>query len=185
MCFLCYLYFSQVEKKYLLITSFDDCVVAGYTVIPGSYPEECSIPGKRFINTRQQKEVSATKNEVVLPKYFGLTYLIDGSPATLSSGTSTLYVKEGAPLYEGVLTDDDLVDIVFIAKKGDLHYLLLALGLYNGAMAPANGISLGKDTPLAIVAKEGGMLQVEMDCGQKAQCIKKFIVKDGILEQSK
>lgn len=185
---LAYLYFSSIQKKHSSIQSFKECVDAGYPILE-TYPEQCKIPGKSFINPDQKKETSLPEKESGLP-FLNLTYLMNGSPIVITSsvtgGATTSSLEYDNNFYRDFLSQDTLEDTLFIAKRisegKSSYYIFLALGLYNKGVAPANGILLGDGKPLTISKDKDGVILVTVACTSKITCTKKFLVKNDILE---
>lgn len=185
-----YLYFQAQEKKFASILTFNDCVDAGFPVLE-TYPEQCKIPGRTFVNDHQLKATSTPPTQIE-DDFLTHEYLLGGSPIRVYKSIDTLngtssFVYQGMSYIE-YLNDDRLKDRVFIieriTEKVTEYYILLALGLYNGGTAPANAILLGHARPLSLTKEPSGRLQVRISCEGPNKCYKNFIVKDGILEQS-
>jgi hypothetical protein len=157
-----YLYFSYVDKQYNNITSFDSCVTAGFPLLP-TYPETCHLPGKKFLNPRQQKEIASTKpisdTADEFENILSLPYITDGIRATFRKENATTSEKrEPTPeklfLYSGThhihdVTHDGKQDILFVAQETasntiNASYLFLAVGLYDG-YSGSNGIFIDTD----------------------------------------
>lgn len=146
-----YFFFRQIEKEYLTIVTFDDCVAAGYPVLT-TYPEQCKIPGKIFTNTVQvaskteEKEVSPEK--MMNPK--NASYTIEGNSIELVHGVASS--TEGDITYFGNelmidLDNDTKEDTAFILKQnskgsGIFYYAVVALNKKDGYVG-TNGILLG------------------------------------------
>lgn len=89
-----YFYFNAIEERHKNILSFEDCIRAGFKVIP-TYPETCKIPGKTFTNPRQKEE--HTKAETTLQTqdnikalYKNDSYVIEGQRIKLEDGLGTI-----------------------------------------------------------------------------------------------
>lgn len=186
-----YFYFSSIQKKYESVTSFKECVDLGYPVTE-SLPRECRMPGKTFIN--ENEKTSLEKKEItdeLLGKDFpSLSYVVDGSllKTDKESEASTTTDLVYTPLfYADSLTEDNLPDRLFIAKRNNKdgipeYFLLLALGLYDGGYASANGVYLGTKKPIA-VTKEKQAIKVTFLCEKEKACSQSFYIKNDILEQ--
>lgn len=180
----CYFYFKGLEEKHSRITSFEKCVAAGFPILE-SYPEQCKMPGKTFVN---QKQEIATRDSNTLSRinFPTLSFIVNGMKMTSSgSGTSTLIYE--TITYEGLLNKDINKDRLFVAKNKETssYYLLLALGLYNGSIAPANGIVLGKEKVVAITATSSSLIEVLTLCSATSTCKKTFKLGNDILEEIK
>lgn len=148
-----YFYFGAVGKKYRSITSFDDCVKAGYRV-KAIYPETCSLPGKVFSNEDQQKKETSTviQNEPVIQyvsDYSNADYFLEGQRVLLRNGRGFLQRNEpqqiatstveqvGQPLYVD-LNNDNATDTIFILRssipssKKIRYYVAAYTSLYKG-----------------------------------------------------
>lgn len=184
---LTYPYFASLEKQHSSIRTFKECVDAGYSILE-TYPEQCKMPGKSFTNPDQVKETSSPKEEIESP-FLNHSYLVNGTPVyvtTSTDATTTSSLHYDNLLYKAVVSQDTLEDTLFIAKKTsegkELYYIFLALGLYNGSVAPANGIFLGEEKPLSVARSNEGHILVTLKCSSTTVCTKKFVVKNDILE---
>jgi len=85
-------------QKNIAITSYDECVAAGYPVME-SYPEQCAVPGgKTFTRTTQETSISIEGRTVCLPRRS-----MDG-PHTMECA---LGLKTDDGKYYGLGTDHD------------------------------------------------------------------------------
>lgn len=147
-----FFFFRQMQREYLSIVSFQDCLDAGYPAIPGS-PESCKIPGKVFINNKQtaipDKEIAVPLPEKNMnPK--NSTYVIEGEEVTLVNGIGT--TQGGEVKYFGNelridVDGDNKEDTAFLATvsgqgSGTFYYLVVALNK-DGGYRGTNGILLG------------------------------------------
>ncbi|MBP6888567.1 MAG: hypothetical protein KBC21_02570 [Candidatus Pacebacteria bacterium] len=190
-CSTSYAYFSSVNNRFLSVKSFEDCVKSGSPILD-TYPEECKIPGKTFVNKKQSKEAQTKteQTEVLKKNFLNYLYLVNGTPSAVTSlptATSSLIYSD--LMYESKVNGDTLKDILFIAHERkaaalDMYYLLLALGLYNGELAPANGIALGGIRPTAISVTNDNKITVTFFSGSQSANSKTFVLKNGILEES-
>lgn len=153
--FCSYLFFRQAHKEYLAITNFETCVTAGYKVIP-TYPEQCKIPGKIFMNTAQvaspqeQKATSTLSEKKIHPRT--ISYGIDGEILTLEDTTSEASSTKNTLRYFGNelridLNGDTKEDSAFIVTSsnsgtGTFYYLVVALNNENGYIG-TNGVFIG------------------------------------------
>lgn len=180
-----YVYFRKTEEVYIGITSFEACVMAGYPVLP-TYPEQCKIPGKIFTNLSQVKEVSVPPQPATSTRsYVDLEYLIDGVPVTLGTSSAQLVPTNLSRAID--VNNDSLIDVVFVASKYTEsnkpdYYVLLALGLHNGELAAANGLSVGKAKPDNIYVRKSGVIEVTHMCMEGVVCSHRFVIRNGILE---
>lgn len=83
-----YQYFHTRQSKFLKITSFDECVEAGY-VVTASYPEVCSVYGKRFINPRQHvnSQSTSTSSQLAVQRK---VFILNGEQLSFEDGKGTL-----------------------------------------------------------------------------------------------
>lgn len=145
-----YQYFHKVQTKYLSITSFSDCLSAGYKVL-ATYPETCKVYGKTFVNPSQEKSVTTNsiqeKSNVV--SYLNQSYIIEGEQVQLYNGAgymspntilkqSTSSVRIVGEPYQYDINGDGKADTIFlIEKKGqgslkDSYFLTASVSLHNG-----------------------------------------------------
>lgn len=160
-----FFFFRQMQKEYLSIVSFQDCLDAGYPVIAGS-PETCKIPGKIFVNSKEtnipDKEIAVPLPEKNMnPK--NSTYVIEGEQCTLVNGVGL--VQGGEVRYFGNelrldVDGDNKEDTAFIVTvngqgSGTFYYLVVALN-EDGGYRGTNGILLGdRITPQTTEFKNG------------------------------
>lgn len=92
-----YFYFNAKGEQYKEITSFDECIKSGFP-ISTTYPERCLMPGKSFVNPRQQ-EVDTTSSssqkrieqKQTLEQVFkDLSYFVEGQQIEMQNGVSVL-----------------------------------------------------------------------------------------------
>ncbi len=193
-----YQYFHSVQVQYLSITSFQACVDAGYTVVP-SYPEKCTMPGKFFINTLQNK---ATSSPLVasstIVDYKNLTYLVDGQQVQLHNGEGTLttinMLKQlsstlkivGEPfLYD--INGDQKTDVVFFldvssnTTNPSAQYMSAAIQLHSG-YSGANAVFIDRGVNSgAFVYKNGEIVLRYTTLATTTIKEKYFMFKDDIL----
>jgi hypothetical protein len=154
-----YLFFKQIQKEYVAITTFEECVDAGYPVLT-TYPEQCKIPGKIFTNLNQTKEtdnkevVIATPEKNMNPK--NTSYDIEGERITLQNGVSivvnSLSLAKETIKYFGKelrldVNGDGKEDTAFLLTlttegTGTFYYLVVALNK-DGGYVGTNGALLG------------------------------------------
>jgi hypothetical protein len=89
-----YQYFRNVQLRYLQITSFKECVAAGFR-LRATYPEQCVMYGKVFINQDQKKDVVSRKvsppsTPIPPVDYKNQTYSINGEQVRFSNGKGEL-----------------------------------------------------------------------------------------------
>jgi hypothetical protein len=148
-----YIFFKKIQNEYLAITTFSECVGAGYPVIP-TYPEECKIPGKVFVNTSQ----TATKDTVTLATTTSkkntdaknISYDIEGENITLEEGEALSENKTiryfGNELRLDIDGDDreDTLLLLTAQNSGSstFYYLVAALNKEDEYVG-TNGILIG------------------------------------------
>lgn len=145
-----YQYFHAVQVKYLHITSFKECINAGFKV-ESSYPEKCIMPGKSFLNPLQTEYLSTNKGGVLTTSndFKNLLYTIneqqvlfvDGKSVLTSDSaqkvSSTTFEIAGKPfMYD--INNDNKEDVVLLLKMttGDakqiIYYITSAVALNTG-----------------------------------------------------
>jgi hypothetical protein len=164
-----YFFFARAHREFLLITSYEKCVDAGYPILP-TYPETCAIPGKSFSNPSQKRE-KATTTVTPLPKpktYKDLEYAIEGNLVTLSDGKTT-FIDNATKATNTVayfgnelrtdLNADKLLDIVFLITdtiSSDTLYYLVSAYSTTTSLVGSNAVLLGKNiTPKQSSLKNG------------------------------
>lgn len=159
--FIAYLYFKQAQNKYLSITNFDECVSAGYQVLT-TYPEQCKIPGKVFINTNQTASsitLSTTTDIIKKINPKNTSYDIEGEIYSLDNGvaikveqidntSSTTTIKYFGNELRVDVTGDKKEDSAFIltsesSGSGTFYYLVVAILNDNGKYDGTNGVLIG------------------------------------------
>lgn len=155
----CYTYFSHQQKKYSAITSFKECLAAGYPVIL-TYPEECRIPGKRFTNPEQKivKQSSASSTDFAINDFKNGAYILNGQLIRLQNGVLEFITSQNtarrlqinaSSTYEADINGDTIKDTVFIIEEMPLdgsipkQYLTASVSLRNGFVG-LNMLSLGE-----------------------------------------
>lgn len=156
-----YFFFAQMQKEYLAILTFQDCVDAGYPVLT-TYPEQCKIPGKTFINSEQTKEeinqeelIHTSPEKNMNPK--NTSYDIEGELISLQNGiASPLNSNASSTLKTVTYFGNELrVDVNQDGKEdtalllttttsgtGTFYYLVVALNK-DGGYVGTNGVFLG------------------------------------------
>ena len=147
-----YLYFSLKQANYKEISSFEDCISAGFNVT-STYPERCVMPGKSFTNPNQKGIVLGVSSSASTPQkennYKNLTYIFDGQSILFKDGMGILpsspVLKKGMTTFtfthlerETDINNDSILDTIFIAKSTELnqakntYYITAAISLNNG-----------------------------------------------------
>ncbi len=156
-----YIFFTQIEKEYLAIKTFQDCVDAGYPVLT-TYPEQCKIPGKVFTNTIQVAEKETQEVPVITspeknmnPK--NASYDIEGQIVQLSNGTAVTTSSSSVSNSQTVkyfgnelrldVNGDGKEDTALLlttttSGTGTFYYLVVALNK-DGGYIGTNGVFLG------------------------------------------
>ncbi|MBP6948657.1 MAG: hypothetical protein KBC41_03470 [Candidatus Pacebacteria bacterium] len=163
-----YTFFSHVEKEYESITTFKECVEAGYPILE-KYPEECKIPGKVFVNGEQikedtQKEVPMLTEVHMNPK--NTSYTIEGKEIYLKDGEfldtdyAFLYFGKELRLDLDGNTKEDSAFILTASSTSSsevLYYLVVALSK-DGDYRGTNGVLLGENiTPISTEFKNNAI----------------------------
>lgn len=177
-----FIFFKHAQEDYLSITTFEDCVRAGYEVLT-TYPEQCKMPGRTFTNTQQIEETLetvATSTETVRknssPK--NSSYTLDGNVVSLVDGESISTTTPSSSSLETAkyygnelridLNEDGTSDSAFLltyttSGTGFFYYLVVALNkkdTYTGI----NGILLGdRIEPLSTEFKNGEIVVTYFD----------------------
>lgn len=188
-----YVYFSYAQQRFASVTSFDECVSAGYPILE-TYPETCMLPGKRFTNPRQKKAEETQQvvsKEQLHDQIVGKEYLVNGQKISVAkngdlapTGSSSAVLLLGQ-FIEGDFTKDTKNDIVFLARSATTSslYLMLAVGLYDG-IAPANGVLIGPSSGTSTLQLNAtGTLEVVTLIGGK-ELRKTFRVENDILKEN-
>lgn len=202
-----YFYFSEMGRRYNSIESFQDCVDSGI-MVTATYPEKCILPGKTFVNNKQEnnkfKESEAEKHQTTSTQlnkdFHNLSYNVngrlvqfnEGAATSLSNnelrGTPTRLEIRADPFYFDV-NDDKIVDAVFLIKEEDVYqkeanyYLAVAIALNEG-FAGLNAVYIGRTITTTTLAYNNGTINLvyyETSSSTKRQ--KKFVVKGNILRE--
>jgi hypothetical protein len=176
-----YIFFKRAEEEYASVTTFDECVSAGYQVLT-TYPEQCKMPGKTFTNTKQIEEdtqiiaTTTPSQNNTSPK--NTSYTIEGELIELTNGESVIEQdasssEKETSKYFGKelrvdLNEDGTDDSAFILTKngggsGTFYYLVVALNKNNGFVG-INGILLGdRIEPVSNEFKNGEIVITYLD----------------------
>ncbi len=153
-----YTYFLHQQKEFNAVTSFKECLDAGY-LVTGIYPEECKIPGKKFINPDQRKQVASSSQEieVTINDFKNKTYLIEGQSILFKNGNGKLNLIKGAPSstlkqtnasLSVDINNDTKEDVIFLIQNTSVPskdlYISASVSLYNG-FTGINGVYIGKN----------------------------------------
>ncbi len=197
-----YTYFLHKQKEYLAITSYDDCVTSGYEVTT-TFPETCSMPGKKFFNPRQKASPPQTSLVVPMSKndFENMTYVLEGENVTFKNGvgeilsdpllkrsTTTLTVT-GAPLLFDI-NEDTATDTVVLLKTlakdpGTMpsYYITASVSLHTGYTG-VNMIYLGDDVASpSLVYKNGGIHLTYTSIRTKKEEMRDFIFDASLLKE--
>ncbi len=145
-----YQYFHTVQTKYLAITSFKECVDAGFQVIT-TYPEKCISYGKSFVNPLQKKndQKSLRVPFVENTDYKNQAYIIEGEQIRFTDGrgilppnfvlkqaTTSLRIADTPFLHD--INNDGIQDTIFLIRTEDqiakksTYYLYSSVSLREG-----------------------------------------------------
>lgn len=172
-----YFYFSGVHSLYKSITSFDDCVASGFTVLT-TYPEKCVLPGKVFINKNQQRSDAAppVASEKKTDAYKNTTYTIGGQIVTLTDGKGILSLDIGSQ--KSTSSVDIVGDVLYFDVNGDTasdtvlllsvsnqreqkrFYLATAVALAKGFVG-TNGVYLTTNIATSSLRFKNGEINLE------------------------
>lgn len=154
-----YFFFKRMEAEYNSITTYEDCISAGYPMI-ATYPEQCKIPGKTFVNTAQKASVDviASTSTKMAKNYKNATYLIEGKEITLQNGTAVIDIAPESASKEtiryfgnevrGDFDGNTTEDIAFLITSdnggsGTFFYLAVALQSPGKLYSGINTVFLG------------------------------------------
>ncbi len=195
-----YHYFHGIQKNYLAITSFDDCVKSGFTVTK-SYPETCIAYRKMFTHPDQEK-YTPTKEPLFLVTgegYKELTYIIDGEPVRLYGGEGMLTKKtpQGVSTSSFKLFDkpflhdinnDSIPDTVFVlqaynSKNKESYYISSAVSLREGYVG-TNAVYIDSSINPFKITYKNGMINVLYTANNKASTTieKRIVFEHAILK---
>lgn len=200
-----YTYFMSVHSRFRSITSFDECVKAGFQILT-TYPEKCVLPGKVFTNPLQHeekitRELLTSTTSTITSDYKNLSYMIEGQEVILKNGigilgsnqlvnrpTSTIEIAGNAVSLD--INNDSRSDIVFLLhtvgnkKSKDTFYVSGVLTLHNNSTG-LNAVYLGdtlKDAALTL--KNGEIAVTYTSLGvASSTVVKYFIVSDALLKE--
>lgn len=155
-----YVFFRKAQEEYLAITTFEQCIEAGYPVI-ATYPEECKIPGKVFRNLEQiastkQPEIVPTISLDVVTDYKNTSYAIDGQRVALKEGVGlSQQLGTSSPVTVKIFSNEVTADFdqnnfmdtsvlleVNGADAGVFYYFALSLSSSTGSVG-TNSIFIG------------------------------------------
>jgi len=202
-----YFYFNAIEERHKNILSFEDCIRAGFKVIP-TYPETCKIPGKTFTNPRQKEE--QTKGEMTLQTqdnikalYKNNSYVIEGQRIKLENGlgtitpamslektTSTVEASGGFALFD--INQDTKDDALFLLKlkptlsKKYAYYITGLVSLYNGYTG-INALYLGNEIASTTIVYKNNHIIVTYQDTSNTPILRKqkfFVFDNDILRET-
>lgn len=148
-----YLFFKQIQKEYISITTFQECIDSGYPVL-ATYPEQCKIPGKIFINTTQVASKEIDDKKIVTPEKNmnpkNTSYDIEGEHISLENGKAVLVDKTinyfGNELRTDINGDgkEDTALLLTVTSPGTgtFYYLVVAINKDGGYLG-TNGALIG------------------------------------------
>ncbi len=196
-----YQYFHNVQTKYLSITTFKECVDAGFSV-QKSYPEKCVMSGKSFINPLQSesnKQIQKIKDTAV-SVYKDLDYIFDGQKIQFKAGvgsfpgntalrqSSSSFEILGSPfLYD--INDDTILDSTFLVRETkynqnrSLYYISSAISLKDG-FTGLNAVYVDYAVATSTLLFKNGeiVLQYLTENQKTTRSEKYFTFEDGILK---
>ena len=187
-----YLFFTHIEKEYMAITTFKECVDAGYPILE-KYPEECKIPGKVFVNTEQIKEEIKEDITVISELYMNpknTSYTIEGAQILLTDGvyvsneqTVTYFGKElRVDLDNDTDEDSSFIATVVHASSTDIAYYLVVSRNEGGEYRGTNGVLLGENiSPLSTEFKNNTIVVTYKE--KEKQSVRSVYLRDGTLTE--
>ncbi len=195
-----YFYFSAQHARYKDITTFEECVKGGFEVL-ATYPEQCKMPGKTFVNPAQEKQKEPPK--ALAPKiedsFQNLSYFIEGQKFSLENGiglipsntipgkaTSTIGIVETPALFD--INNDFSPDIIFLLKsvelstKRTLYYISSAVTLNTG-YSGLNALYIGQMVASSTFTHKNGEIVLRYNDEKGAQQTKYFVLQNDILKE--
>lgn len=196
-----YFFFQRVENTFAKISSFEECLAAGFPILE-SYPEQCKMPGKTFINNKQvyaKKESSISSQKDA--RYKNTSYTIDGVSIEFLHGEGTIF--ESTALHKNSsstftiidnplladITYDAVPDTFFFIKKTsntgnapEKYYLASSVSLYKEALQ--NSVMyLGSTLSLPEMTVKDGILHVTYRETSSGTQQKIFMFKNASLQE--
>jgi len=196
-----YTYFIREHHRYESITTFKECVSAGYLVLQ-TYPETCTMPGKSFSNPLQKKSetnklsVASSSNK---DDFKNLMYLSDGQQVQLRDGTGQLvpmvqgdttktFTIVGDPFLQDI-NNDSIADTIFLLQSNNSRtnknnfYISAAMSLRSG-FTGLNILYLGDDILSGMFTYKNGEVVIGFNTLQATSTIlQKYFVLDNLLLQ--
>jgi len=197
-----YTYFIRKHRTYESITSFKECISAGYPVLQ-TYPEICSMPGKSFTNPLQKKTESTSStlsDDTGRAMFKNLSYYVDGQELPLRNGTGTLIpaiISDEAPTFVIVgdqflqdINNDSIADTIFLLRSDDTrtntsrYYISAAMSLRNG-FTGLNVLSLGKNLVGGMFTYNNGEIVFGFATAHASSTVsqKYFVLEDLLLKE--
>ena len=203
-----YYYFDAQKNRHAGITSFDDCVSAGYLVVP-TYPETCKIPGRVFVNDRQKNVATSTASRASAyvatstQEHSNLSYFIEGEKIQLQDGvgripgsvalkraTSTVFASRSTANFD-INADSVLDKLLLISTRQTLqgpveYYLAAALSLNDG-YAGSNALPIGTDIASTTIAYGDGVIVVvyhDTSLSQTTSKVRYYTLVNNLLEET-
>ncbi len=191
-----YAYFYSQQKKHESIISFSDCVAAGYPKTE-SYPEECRVPGKKFVNPNQEASI-AVATSTPSNDFKNLSYIIDGQNINfkegrgilgpnklLTRGTTTLEYID-VSLVEDINNDfvpDTTFIVVSMSNNPSSYYIVTSISLYKGYTG-ANALYVGSNLASTTLSYKDNkiVLEYSKNFSGKERFSQSFIFEDDILK---
>lgn len=194
-----YSYFVHVKNTYHGVTSFEACVKAGFTVTT-TYPEECRMPGKRFVNEKQEKAYTEQMSLEQVPieaPFKTAKYFFNGAPFMLVHGVAV--IKEDSKAHTPkrqfeILPGEVIADINGDTKEDtvfllvDVHdprkqmYITALFGLGEGYIGGALTPIFPYLSTSTLEVKED---VIRVTTGTSSTYTKEFVLRDSLFYEKK
>lgn len=200
LCVFVYTYFQKKQKEYRGITSFEECVKAGYEVT-SSYPEVCKLPGKNFQNPKQKNIDGSNSHQTDEPpveKFLTVPYLYNGETYYLSDSSKSTSTRRISNFrYTGSshiadVNNDTIKDTILLLQFGSNEiastspYYLAASIKLNDGVAGSNIIYIDRNISIPSILFKNGMIYVNYTINNSSTTKEKhYIFENDILKERK
>jgi hypothetical protein len=206
-----YFYFTTLHQRYSNISSYSDCVKAGFPRLL-TYPETCKMPGKTFTNESQKILSSENLSKNTLDQlssihasstddlYKNMDYYFAGQKLKIKDGVGSLLdVSKGKqnnitfntfsePYYFDI-NGDTATDTVFLLKTSlaskDYYYITCLISLHTGFSGIGVQFLDESIQNVTISSQENVLLISYSKSGSKSSYLKKYRLLDGSLQEIK
>jgi hypothetical protein len=203
---LSYFYFDAKRESYNGIVTFEDCVSAGFRVLP-IYPEVCVMPGKTFKNPKQKLAESDPHSETTSStddRYKNSVYFVEGQTIKLENGTGTFIVLGNSHQASTTisipsdqkfifdLNNDTKLDTIFLLKLGspfiqkqkqDRYYLTALLSGQSDYLG-TNGIYVDSNIGTSSFVYKNGEINLSyMTISSTTTKIKYYTLNNNLLRE--